>query len=124
MTVTATLDPSGELYGLPAYPWRCAPAGLATRRQLAAAGLRPGGQEPAALLLRPRRRRGPLLAYLYRVDRAARKRELTPAMLAAVRTAARSRQVCAGSCGRRDLGYIPPAYTGGRCWNCMGLGVA
>ena len=28
---------------IPTYPWRAAPEGLATRRQLAASGLRPGG---------------------------------------------------------------------------------
>ncbi|CAL9483282.1 hypothetical protein SUDANB146_03428 [Streptomyces sp. enrichment culture] len=33
---------------LPAYRWRLAPDGLATRRQLRAAGLRPGGQDVAA----------------------------------------------------------------------------
>ena len=38
-------DPDGIRHGgLPTWPWRMAPAGLATRRQLAAAGLRPAGQ--------------------------------------------------------------------------------
>lgn len=32
----ACWDPDGTRYGIPAYPWQCAPAGLATRRQLAA----------------------------------------------------------------------------------------
>ncbi|WP_345944453.1 RRQRL motif-containing zinc-binding protein, partial [Streptomyces sp. SID7804] len=53
---------------VPVYRWRLAPDGLATRRQLRAAGLRPGGQDVAAQIERPRRRRGPLVAYLYRVD--------------------------------------------------------
>lgn len=52
---------------VPVYPWRLAPEGLATRRQLRALGLRPGGQEVAAQIERPRRRRGPLVAYLYRI---------------------------------------------------------
>ncbi|MYS10806.1 hypothetical protein GTW71_31235, partial [Streptomyces sp. SID6041] len=55
---------------LPVYRWRLAPEGLATFRQLREIGLRPGGQPVVAQLERPRRRRGPLVAYLYRVDRA------------------------------------------------------
>lgn len=45
-------DPSGERYGLPTYPLGLglAPEGLATRRQLREAGLRPGGQDPVAQL--------------------------------------------------------------------------
>jgi len=116
-------DPAGDTYGLPTYPWQAGPEGMATRRQLSAQGLRPGGQSPAAQVIRLRRRRpaAPLVAYLYRVDLAAPKRPMTPAKHAAVLTAARSRQVCGGPCGRRDLGYIPPKYTGHRCWDCAGL---
>ncbi|WP_399024168.1 hypothetical protein [Streptomyces sp. CS-7] len=44
---------------LPVYRWRLAPDGLATRRQLRALGLRPGGQDVAAQLERPRRRPAP-----------------------------------------------------------------
>jgi hypothetical protein len=122
--VVITLDPSGELYGLPTYPWRCAPDGLATRRQLAERGLRPAGQAPAAQVMRRRHgkagvRRGPLVAYLYRVDLAATKRPVTPAMRAALAAALRARQTC-GSC-TRHVGYVPPAYTGRRCWDCAGL---
>ena len=36
-------DPDGSRYGLPTYPYRWAPKGLLTRRQLRANGLRPGG---------------------------------------------------------------------------------
>ena len=46
-------DPSGARYGIPTYPWRLAPDGYATRRQLRARGLRPGGQDVAAQLLVP-----------------------------------------------------------------------
>ena len=53
-------DPTGSQFGIPTYPWRFAPDGLATRRQLRARGLRPGGQAVAAQVLRPRYRRGPL----------------------------------------------------------------
>ena len=77
---------------LPVFRWRLAPDGYATRRQLRACGLRPGGQGVAAQLERPRRRREPLVAYLYRVDLAKPVRPMTP--------------------GRRDAGYIIPASLG------------
>ncbi|MFE4425086.1 RRQRL motif-containing zinc-binding protein [Streptomyces sp. NPDC056817] len=68
------------------YDWQTAPEGLATRRQLRAARLRPGGHEPVAILrcracatrsqrtctctcIRP--------AYLYRVDLAVPVRPMT-----------------------------------------------
>ncbi len=44
-------DPEGAEYGIPTYPRRLAPEGLATRRQLRARGLRPGGQDVAAQIL-------------------------------------------------------------------------
>lgn len=62
---------------IPVYAWRLAPDGLATRRQLRALGLRPGGQEVAAQIERPRRRREPLVAYLYRIDHARPVRPMT-----------------------------------------------
>jgi hypothetical protein len=74
-------DPAGARFGLPTYPYGWAPAGLMTRRQLRAAGLRPAGQDVAAQILW---RRGARVAYLYRVALAAPKREATPAQLAAV----------------------------------------
>ncbi|WP_405190009.1 hypothetical protein OG473_10160 [Streptomyces anulatus] len=49
------------------YRWRLAPDGLATRRQLRALGLRPGGQDPVVEIQRLRRHKPPLVAYLYRV---------------------------------------------------------
>lgn len=55
-------DPVSDVVStLPVYRWRLAPDGLATVRQLRAMGLRPGGQDVAAELQRPRRR-GPLVA--------------------------------------------------------------
>ncbi|MGY5630987.1 RRQRL motif-containing zinc-binding protein [Streptomyces sp. UC1A3] len=100
---------------LPVYRWRLAPDGYATRRQLRAAGLRPGGQEVAAQLERPRRRRGPLVAYLYRVDRAKPVRPMTPARWAALAKANAARRTCP-EC-RRDAGYvIPPSL--GMCSAC------
>ncbi|GGS45264.1 hypothetical protein GCM10010270_13900 [Streptomyces violaceus] len=74
---------------IPIYRWRLAPDGLATRRQLRARGLRPGGQDVAAQLERPRRRRGPLVAYLYSIEQAKPVRPMTPAKWAALAKAQR-----------------------------------
>ncbi|MFD0367181.1 RRQRL motif-containing zinc-binding protein [Streptomyces sp. NPDC127114] len=101
--------------GIPVYPWRLAPEGLATFRQLRERGLRPGGQDVVAQLERPRRRRGPLVAYLYRVDLALPVRPMTPAKRAALERANAARRVCP-QCGR-DAGYrIPPSL--GMCAPC------
>jgi hypothetical protein len=62
-------DPDGTRYGLPTYPYRCAPDGLLTMRQLRAKGLRPGGQDIVAQILW-RHRRQRRVAYLYREDRS------------------------------------------------------
>ncbi|MCX4590279.1 hypothetical protein OG819_11040 [Streptomyces sp. NBC_01549] len=103
-------DPSGSQFGIPTYPWRYAPKGLATRRQLRARGLRPGGQQIAAQVLRPRYRRGPLTAYLYRVDRAKPVRPMTPARWAALAKANLARRTCP-KC-RTDAGYVIPTSLG------------
>jgi hypothetical protein len=95
---------------LPVYPWRCAPEGLATRRQLRALGLRPGGQDVAAQVERPRRRRGPLVAYLYRVDLAKPVRPMTPARTSALARANRARRTCP-LCGR-TFPYVLPVSLG------------
>ncbi|WP_250288257.1 RRQRL motif-containing zinc-binding protein [Streptomyces atroolivaceus] len=95
---------------LPVYQWRLAPDGLATRRQLRALGLRPGGQDVAAEVQRPRRHRGLLVAYLYRVDRAKPVRPMTPARRAALEAAMRARRTCP-EC-RRDAGYCIPRSLG------------
>lgn len=108
-------DPSGERYGIPAFHRNSWPAGYATRRQLAEKGLRKGGQEPAAWLIS----RGRIFAYLYLIEKAKPQFRKTPAKLAAVWTAARSRQRC-HQCERTGLGYVPqqtaPAW--GRCNDC------
>ncbi|GHI89880.1 RRQRL motif-containing zinc-binding protein [Streptomyces xanthophaeus] len=101
--------------GLPVYPWRLAPDGLATRRQLRAAGLRPGGQDVVAQLERPRYRRGPLVAFLYRVDRALAVRPMTAAKQTALDAANTARRTCP-TC-RRDAGYVIPARLG-ECIPC------
>ncbi|MFD5234381.1 RRQRL motif-containing zinc-binding protein [Streptomyces qaidamensis] len=100
---------------VPSYRWRLAPDGLATRRQLRALGLRPGGQDVAGQLERPRRRREPLVAYLYRIEQAKPVRPMTPAKWAALDKANAARRICP-KC-RRDAGYvIPPSL--GMCATC------
>ncbi|MFG3187560.1 RRQRL motif-containing zinc-binding protein [Streptomyces omiyaensis] len=100
---------------LPVSRWRLAPEGLATRRQLRAMGLRPGGQDVAAELERPCRRRAPLVAYLYRIDLARPVRPMTPARWAALAAANAARQICP-ACGR-DAGYRIPTSLG-MCTAC------
>jgi hypothetical protein len=95
---------------VPVYPWRLAPEGLATRRQLRAMDLRPGGQDVVAQVERPRRRRPPLVAYLYRVDAAKPVRPMTPAKWAALDKANAARRICP-QC-RMDAGYVIPASLG------------
>ncbi|AKA03605.1 hypothetical protein SAZ_14935 [Streptomyces noursei ZPM] len=101
---------------LPVYPWRLAPDGLATRRQLRALGLRPGGQDVVAQLERPRRRRGPLIAYLYRIDLAQPIRPMTAARWAALDKALAARRTCP-TCGQ-DAGYTLPTSLG-TCLTCV-----
>ncbi|MFI8868522.1 RRQRL motif-containing zinc-binding protein [Streptomyces sp. NPDC053707] len=95
---------------VPVYRWRLAPPGYATLRQLRAQGLRPGGQDVAAVLERPRKRRGPLVAYLYRIDQAKPVRPMTPAKEAALAKATAAQQVCPHC--RRDAGYRIPRSLG------------
>ncbi|MEW1738809.1 RRQRL motif-containing zinc-binding protein [Nocardia beijingensis] len=75
------------------FAWRAAPSHLKTRRQLRAAGLRPNGQDPAALMVRePTGRKRRLWAYLFDVGKAAPKRTASAAQLAAVEKAVREHQ--------------------------------
>ncbi|MFI6765617.1 RRQRL motif-containing zinc-binding protein [Streptomyces sp. NPDC050355] len=105
-------DPDGSTYGIPTYPWRLAPDGLATRAQLRARGLRPGGQEIAAQILwRSHRARGGVrAAYLYRLELALPVRPMTPAKWAALAKANAARRTCPG-CGK-DRGYTIPTSLG------------
>ncbi|UQI47308.1 hypothetical protein M1P56_24645 [Streptomyces sp. HU2014] len=109
-------DPTGARHGIPTYPWRLAPDGLATRRQLRAQGLRPGGQEIAAQVMRINARRGGVrVAYLYPVAGAKPVRPMTPAKWAALAKAMRARRTCP-QC-HTDAGYcIPPSL--GMCVTC------
>jgi hypothetical protein len=118
----AFMDPTGSRYGIPTYPWRMAPAGLATRRQLAASGLRPGGQPIVAQVMWRSRRRRVQVAYLYAVESAKPKRDMSPAQVVALSRALAARRRCP-ECGQ-DRGYVLPARWG-VCLVCAELaGVA
>ena len=106
--------------GLPTYSWRCAPPGLATRRQLRAAGLRPGRQ-PVAGQVVYRRWGRTRYAYLYRTDLARPKKPATRGQLAAVQAALRARRVCR-SCGGEKPYTIPVSL--GECLDCADAAVA
>ncbi|WP_263167170.1 RRQRL motif-containing zinc-binding protein [Streptomyces sp. SCSIO ZS0520] len=108
--LTKCFDPDGARHGIPTYPWRCAPDGLATRRQLRARGLRPGGQPIAAQAMRPRYRRPPLVAYFYRIDLAKPVRPMTSRKWGALALAMLARRTCP-QC-RTDAGYVIPASLG------------
>src|SRR5436305_9545045 len=86
-------DPDGARFGIPTFPWRCAPEHLATRRQLAAAGLRPGGSPVVAQLMWPRRG-GYAVAYLYDLATAVPKREPTAGNRRAVAAMLAARSTC------------------------------
>jgi hypothetical protein len=109
-------DPTGEHHGgMPTYPYKFAPDGLATVRQLRAKGLRPGGQEIAAQILW---RKGKRVAYLYRLDLAVPKRTATAAQLVAVEKALLARRRCP-TCERVKDYYIPRRH--GECLDCAGV---
>ncbi|MFJ5922293.1 RRQRL motif-containing zinc-binding protein [Kitasatospora sp. NPDC092948] len=109
-------DPDGERFGIPTYPWRMAPDGLLTRRQLRVRGLRPGGQPVAAQILwRSRRSKAPRAAYLYRVQLAKPVRPFTLAKRRALDAANAARRTCPAC--RRDAGYVLPAHLG-TCLPC------
>ncbi|WUT01731.1 hypothetical protein OHA46_33785 (plasmid) [Streptomyces sp. NBC_00708] len=90
-----------------------APAeGLATRRQLRALNLSPGGHEPVARL---RCRGGRRWAWLYRLDLARPKRIPTLAQELALDRAMAARQTCT-QCGRRYHHVLPTSLK--TCLEC------
>jgi hypothetical protein len=107
-------DPDGERHGIPTFPYHFAPGGLATRRQLRAQGLRPGGQQIKAQILW-RHRHARRVAYLYDLTQAKPKREATPAQRAAIAKALAARRTCP-TCGQ-DTGFCIPRSLG-ECWQC------
>lgn len=96
----------------PIYRYRLAPHGLMTRRQLRAAGLRPGGQDPVGEI---RWWRGRRVAYLYDPAAAAPVRPMTPGRTRALAAAMLARRTCP-ICGT-DAGYVIPQSLGS-CWSC------
>lgn len=110
---------------LPTYRWRCAPLGLATRRQLRAQGLRPGGHDPVAEIQwrsrKARRCGGQRVAYLYSVALARPVRPMTPGRERALAAAMAARRTCPDC--RRDAGYVIPTSLG-CCWPCSGESAA
>lgn len=110
----AFYDPAGERYGIPTYPWRQAPGHLATRRQLATRGLRPGGQGVQAQVLW-RSRHGVRVAYLYEIGRALPKRIPSNAQRTALAKALTARRTCPRC--HQDAGYVLPTRIGA-CNQC------
>lgn len=107
-------DPEGQRYGLPTYPWRFAPDGLLTFRQLRAKGLRPGGQAVVAQILW-RHHKQRRVAYLYREATSKPKRQATSAQLAAIAKALQARRICP-TCST-EKAYCIPRSTG-ECNDC------
>lgn len=99
---------------IPVYGYRLAPEGLLTRRQLRAAGLRPGGTDPVAEL---RWRRGKRFALLYEAAHAVPVRPMTPGRARALAAAMRARRTCPNC--RTDRGYCIPTSIG-TCVPCAG----
>jgi len=96
-------SPDGTGYGgLPTYPWRMAPGGYATKRQLRKRNLRPGGQDIQGQLVwwhggRGRSGRGTRtrrVAWLYEISQAKPVRPMTPAKERSVRSALLARMTC------------------------------
>lgn len=98
---------------LPVYRWRQAPTGLATRRQLREKRLRPGGQDPVAVI---ECRGGKRRAWLYEIERALPIRPMTFAKEAALDKAMAKRQTCP-SCLRR-YHHCLPLKSLGSCLEC------
>ncbi|MER7369666.1 RRQRL motif-containing zinc-binding protein [Nonomuraea wenchangensis] len=118
-------DPEGSRHGgLPTYPWRMAPSHLATKRQLAADGLRPGGQPVCAQVMWRTRSHGGRaagvpatigVAYLYDRALAKPKRQPTAAQREAIAKALRARRICPECQVERDY-CLPRRY--GVCLDC------
>ncbi|MFJ9846299.1 RRQRL motif-containing zinc-binding protein [Kitasatospora sp. NPDC101155] len=113
-------DPTGEQFGMPTWPRKMAPDGYATRRQLRAMGLRPGGQPVAGQLLwrsrKARRSGGTGAAWLYLVELALPVRPMTPGKQAGLDAAMRKRRTCPQCDQVRDY-CIPKSL--GICVECQ-----
>jgi hypothetical protein len=100
--------------GLPIYPWRSGPLGLATRRQLRDRGLRPGGP-PIAVEVMRRRRGDEVVAHLYDVATARADRTAAHGVLSAIARAREARRTCPACAEVRD--YVIPRRNG-ECLDC------
>jgi hypothetical protein len=90
---------------------------LATKRQLRAVGLRPGGQDPVAVLYFRCRRAGKLtFANLYLIAKALPVRPMTPARWAALDRAMAARRTCR-TCGDTGYAELPKAHR--TCEACL-----
>lgn len=100
----------GTCDGLPLLSWGIAPTDkLATRRQLRAMGLRPGGQDPVAVLyFRCARAGKKVYADLFLIERALPVRPMTPARQAALDKAMAARRTCR-QCGETGWAELPKA---------------
>lgn len=93
----------GTWDGLPILTWGWANRQvLATRRQLRAMNLAPGGRDPVAALVFQHRRPGRRVEFarLWLIDQAVPKRIPSTAQLRAVRAALIARRTCTGPCGQ------------------------
>ena len=108
MTPAEIYDLTGQRHGIPTYPWRLAPAGYATRRQLRALGLTPGTRQPAAQILW---RRGKRVAYLFSVSAARSRRAATQRQQAALCRAYLAHCTCR-HCGIVADYYLPRHWDG------------
>ena len=105
----------GEIDGLPAFRWKWAPTGLATKNQLQSQRLRRScGQDPYAVLFWYSRRFGFRTASLYRIDQAIPSREMTPRWRASLTMAYLAHCTC-HVCGHEHDRYLPTS-----AWRCSG----
>ncbi|MFC7612443.1 RRQRL motif-containing zinc-binding protein [Actinokineospora soli] len=105
--------PGRVVDGVPTFGFRSAPPGLATRRQLRARGLCPGGRDWVAQV---RWRGGRRWAALYLVDQAVESPGATTAQLISLWKAQRVLRTCT-ECGLLAP-YRLPKFNGRRCWPC------
>jgi hypothetical protein len=96
---------------IPVYKRNQAPEGLATKRQLRAMGLRPGGQDVVAEV----ETRGPKNGFLYEIAKAKPVRPMTLAKEFALDKAMAARQTCP-ECRRRYYGCLRTSL--GICLEC------
>ncbi|MGW6684999.1 RRQRL motif-containing zinc-binding protein [[Kitasatospora] papulosa] len=122
-TPVVDVDPyaTGPSAIIDTFDWQASPDGLATRRQLRALGLRPGGHDPVAQLRCRACRTKPArtctrMAYLYRIDLALPVRPMTLAKEAALDRAMAKRSTCP-KCHRR-FHHCLPLRTIGSCLEC------